>query len=207
MSERRFACLLLAAALIWPLLLTLLLLLITQTPTPAEPKMVSAAVLVLPPPAPPPPSHPAPRPRAVAPHPALPAKAMTPPPPRPQPPAPAPAAHPPAVPVPTPPPTPPSKAPQAVSLGRDDSGVKVLHQEVPDVPDDLAGSPLQVQVALRFLVHADGSFTVKLLKSCGQPELDAIALQAAQRWRFAPAVVGGVASAAQLDVVIPFEVD
>lgn len=216
MSDRRFRNSLLAATLIWPLLLiaTLLLLLRTPpTPTPVSKPLLATLVELPAPPAPPVPAPARPVQRAPRPVHVTPAPVPAPPPHAPPPPPAAPAAHAPV--VPTPPAPPPPAVPAhvtaptspATSLGRDDSGVQVLHQEVPDVPDDWAGGALRAQVLLRFEVRADGSFSVRILQSSGVAELDQVALQAAANWRFAAAIAAGQAVASHLDVVFPFEVD
>lgn len=218
MSDRRFRNSLLAATLIWPLLLVATLLLLLRAPRTPQPqhKPIVATLVELPTPTPPTPAPAVARPLPVQRQP-MPVR------PRPAPPPPpvAPPAHvtPPTTPPTTPPiPTPPAPPPPvhtaappapapATSLGQNDSGIQVLHQEVPDVPEDWAGGALRAQVLLRFEVRADGSFTAHILHGSGVAELDQVALQAADHWRFAAAISNGQAVAAHLDVVFPFEVD
>ncbi|MBU6428744.1 MAG: hypothetical protein KGR26_07040 [Cyanobacteria bacterium REEB65] len=116
--------------------------------------------------------------------------------------------------VPIPPPeeiaaqTPPPSAP----LGDRDvlqgnvMGAKAIYQPLPQIPDDLRHDALDVVAVARFHVAADGSATVELQSATGNPELNALLLQALNAWRFFPALLDGKPIASTLDIRIPVEV-
>lgn len=134
-------------------------------------------------------------------------------PPPPAPPAnPAPPVPPPAAPPPTPPlpaplpaaaaPKPPPPAPHFPVL----TAAAPVAQPRPAIPDDLRDADLNAAFEGLFTVRSDGTATVKMVSSTGNPTLDSLALDAARRWTFRPATRDGQPVESYLRLRIEFDV-
>lgn len=91
-------------------------------------------------------------------------------------------------------------------------GAPVIAQAVPliivqpEIPRHLRQQAMQAVFHALFKVHIDGSASVKTVKSSGNSELDALALQAARQWRFHPATRNGQFVESYLRLQIEFKV-
>lgn len=108
--------------------------------------------------------------------------------------------------------TPPRSAPPDESTGppapvSGDSAARVLAQPLPELPDDLREQAYQTLATARFLLHADGSVEVELIKPTPNPRLNQILLTALRQWRFFPAMQGGHPVESRLDIRVHFNVD
>ena len=114
------------------------------------------------------------------------------------PPAPPAAQTPPPRPAPTPPP--PPHVPAIVAA-------VPLSRPQPTIPDELRDGDLNTAFEGLFTVHADGTASVKTVFSTGNAALDALALEAAQRWTFRPATRDGQPVESYLRLKIEFQVN
>ncbi|BDI34493.1 hypothetical protein CCAX7_65440 [Capsulimonas corticalis] len=131
---------------------------------------------------------------------AAPAAPVTPAPAPPVEPTPAPTPPPAPAPAPTPPPAPaPPPAPKI-------EPATVVSKTEPTIPDDLLDTDINTQFRAIFTIHADGSATVKTLESTGNDRLDALALEAARRWKFQPARKDGTPTESYLRLTVEFQV-
>lgn len=111
----------------------------------------------------------------------------------------------PPVPVPTPPlasPAPKPPAPHVPVL----TAAEPLAQPRPTISDELRDADLNAAFEGLFTVRADGTATVKMVSSTGNPTLDSLALTAARRWTFRPATQDGQPVESWLRLQIEFEV-
>jgi len=118
-------------------------------------------------------------------------------------PAPVPATPPPAPvtpPVPTKPAPPP--APHVPVI----TAAAPVAQPRPAIPDDLRDADLNAAFEGLFTVRADGTATVKMVSSTGNPALDGLALDAARRWTFRPATRDGQPVESYLRLRVEFDV-
>lgn len=99
-------------------------------------------------------------------------------------PTPAPVVPAPIAPKPETPPAPAPTPPQIVEA-------EAIEQPRPLVPDDLSMDDIHGDFVAVFTVKSDGQATAKMAQSTGSRRLDALALDAANRWKFRPARVGG----------------
>ncbi len=130
-------------------------------------------------------------------------------PPTPVPPAPAPAPAPaPPVTPPAPAPSPPPPAPKPAFPAAPPvvTAAVPVSEPKPSIPDDLRDSDLNTDFNALFTVHADGTASVKMVSSTGNPALDALALDAAKRWTFRPATRGGQPVESYLRLRVEFSV-
>ena len=126
---------------------------------------------------------------------------------QPPPPAPVPAPPPAPAPVPVtpsavPPPAPPPPAPHVPVL----TAAAPVAQPRPAIPDELRDSDLNAAFEGLFTVRADGTATVKMVSSTGNPTLDGLALDAARRWTFRPATRDGQPVESFLRLRVEFDV-
>lgn len=115
------------------------------------------------------------------------------------PPAAPPAAPPPAPPVkqeapPAPPPAQPAPAPapppvKPTGPSRD---AEPTYKVDPTIPDSLLSQEFKKSVRVRVHILPDGTFTVELRQTCGNPDVDKLAIDALKRWKWKPKLVDGV---------------
>ncbi|MGU7772071.1 TonB family protein [Burkholderia sp. MR1-5-21] len=84
---------------------------------------------------------------------------------------------------------------------------RLLSQPLPVLPDDLREQGYQAVAVARFLVHADGTFDIDLVKPTPNPRLNQILLETLRRWRFFPAMDNGRPVESRQDVRVHFNVD
>jgi TonB family protein len=89
-------------------------------------------------------------------------------------------------PAPPPPPPPPPVKPKGPS--RDAEATSTVQ---PTIPDSLLSQEFKKSVRVRVHIAPDGSFTVELRSSCGNAEVDKLALDALRRWKWRPKLVDG----------------
>jgi periplasmic protein TonB len=82
-----------------------------------------------------------------------------------------------------------------------------IAQPLPALPDDLREQAFQTVATARFMIHADGSVDVELIKPTSSPRLNQILLEALHRWRFFPALQNGHPVESQQDIRVHFNVD
>jgi protein TonB len=102
-----------------------------------------------------------------------------------------------------------STARSATSSG-DTSGDTSAHaivQPLPELPDDLRDQAYQTIATARFMIHADGSVDVELIKPTPNPRLNQILLEALRKWRFFPAMQAGHPVESRQDVRVHFNVN
>jgi TonB family protein len=121
---------------------------------------------------------PAPPPIVTAPAPPTPTPQPRPVEPKPAPPQPKPA---PLAPEPAPPPKPKGETKDAVAT----------HQVNVEIPEDLKSQSFKSFVRVRVTIVADGSFTVFLRSSSGNPRVDKLVVDALNQWKWEPALKDG----------------
>lgn len=82
-----------------------------------------------------------------------------------------------------------------------------IAQPLPVLPDDLREQAYQTVATARFMIHADGSADVELVKPTSSPRLNQILLEALHQWRFFPALQNGHPIESQQDIRVHFNVD
>jgi len=87
---------------------------------------------------------------------------------------------------PTPPPPPPPPKPKGPS--RDAEAISTVE---PTIPDSLLSQDFKKSVRVRVHIAPDGTFTVELRSSSGNPEVDKLALDALKRWKWRPKLLDG----------------
>jgi protein TonB len=83
---------------------------------------------------------------------------------------------------------------------------QLLSQPLPALPDDLREQAYQAVALARFVIHADATFDVELIKPTPYPRLNAILLDALRKWRFTPATENGRPVQSQQQVRVRFDV-
>ncbi|WP_240324425.1 energy transducer TonB [Trinickia diaoshuihuensis] len=83
---------------------------------------------------------------------------------------------------------------------------QLLSQPLPTLPDDLREQAYQAVALARFVIHADATFDVELIKPTSYPRLNAILLDALRKWRFTPATENGHPVQSQRQVRVHFDV-
>ena len=98
--------------------------------------------------------------------------------------------------------------PAAASSGAaGNAQARLISQPLPTLPDDLREQGYQLVAIARFLIHADGTFDIDLVKATPNPRLNQLLLQALRRWRFSPAMENGHAIESRQDVRVHFNVN
>jgi TonB family protein len=124
--------------------------------------------------------------------------ATQPPPAQQQPPPTQPAAPPPAQPV----PVTPTPAPHQPVYAE----AEPLNRPQPTLPDDLRDQDLHTLFMGLFTIHLDGTASVKMIQSTGNPTLDDLALDAARKWTFKPGMKDGQPIESFLRLQVNFDV-
>ncbi|MGE8159313.1 TonB family protein [Paraburkholderia sp. NPDC080076] len=93
----------------------------------------------------------------------------------------------------------------AMSAG--DAAARAIAQPLPELPDDLREQAYQTVATARFVIHADGSVDVELLKPTPNPRLNQLLLEALRKWRFFPALQSGRPVESRQDVRVHFNVN
>ncbi|MGF6571345.1 protein TonB [Paraburkholderia sp. GAS333] len=105
-------------------------------------------------------------------------------------------------------PTTPENAPSAQPTASPvNSAAHSIAQPLPALPDDLREQAYQTVATARFMIHADGSVDVELIKPTSSPRLNQILLEALHRWRFFPALQNGHPIESQQEIRVHFNVD
>lgn len=99
----------------------------------------------------------------------------------------------------------PATSQPAASPG--DAAARSIEQPLPELPDDLREQAYQTVATARFVIHADGSADVELLKPTPNPRLNQLLLEALRKWRFFPALQGGRPVESRQDVRVHFNVN
>jgi periplasmic protein TonB len=84
---------------------------------------------------------------------------------------------------------------------------RVVAQPLPELPDDLREEGYQIVAVARFLIHADGTFDVQLIRPTPNPRLNQILIITLHKWQFTPAIEGGHPVESRQDVRVHFNVD
>ncbi|QBR03846.1 energy transducer TonB [Paraburkholderia pallida] len=84
---------------------------------------------------------------------------------------------------------------------------RLLAQPLPELPDDLREQGYQAVAVARFVVHADGTVDVELVKPTQIPRLNQILLATLRQWRFFPAMENGHPVESHQDVRVHFNVN
>ncbi len=77
----------------------------------------------------------------------------------------------------------------------------------PEIPDDFKDEAFKSSVTARFSIAVDGKFTVKLLDSCGNEDIDKLVLATLKNWKFKPATVDEKPVASNRKLKIELEVE
>jgi periplasmic protein TonB len=93
------------------------------------------------------------------------------------------------------------------SVSSGNAQARLISQALPTLPDDLPEEGYQAVAVARFLVHADGTFDIDLIKPTRNPRLNQILLETLRRWRFFPAMENGRPVESRQDVRVHFNVD
>ena len=109
-------------------------------------------------------------------------------------------------PAPTPPPAAPAPAPPPAPHIPVLTAAAPVAQPRPAIPDELRDADLNAAFEGLFTVRADGTATVKMVSSTGNPTLDGLALDAARRWTFRPATQDGQPVESYLRLRVEFDV-
>jgi TonB family protein len=117
--------------------------------------------------------------------------------------APPPVAPPPPVVAAAPPPpvVPPAPPPAPVLVA-----AEPVDKPQPELPSDLLDSDLNTACTILFKVHSDGTADATLVTGTGKTTLDSLALDAARRWTFHPALENGAPIESYLRLRVEFEV-
>lgn len=88
-----------------------------------------------------------------------------------------------------------------------DTNARAIAQPLPELPDDLRDQAYQTVATARFMIHADGSVDVELVKPTPIPRLNQILLEALRKWRFFPAMQTGHPVESRQDIRVHFNVN
>lgn len=84
---------------------------------------------------------------------------------------------------------------------------RIVSQPIPVLPDDLREDGYRLLAIARFVIHADGTFDVVLVKPTPNPRLNQILMATLHEWRFVPATDAGHPVESHQDVRVHFNVD
>jgi protein TonB len=104
-------------------------------------------------------------------------------------------------------PGPSSEEKPGTTTSSSDTGAHALAQPLPEIPDDLRDATYQTVATARFMIHADGSVDVELIKPTPNPRLNQILLEALRKWRFFPAMQAGHPVESRQDIRVHFNVN
>ena len=85
-------------------------------------------------------------------------------------------------------------------------GPVAIYAPAPVIPHYLQDREIHSHVVIDFYVNSQGTATPRLMSSSGNEELDAIALETVQRWKFRPAEKDGKVTESKVRLRIVFEV-
>jgi protein TonB len=91
-------------------------------------------------------------------------------------------------------------------LGSDDIGAHAIYSPTPEIPDELREDVFQAEAVAHFRVEYNGAAEVTLSQATSNERLNEIILETLRKWRFAPAIKGGVAIPSEFDLRIPIAV-
>lgn len=91
-------------------------------------------------------------------------------------------------------------------LGSDDVGAHAIYSPTPEIPDELREDVFQAEAVAHFRVDYNGAAEVRLSQATSNERLNEIILETLRKWRFAPAIKGGVAIPSEFDLRIPIAV-
>jgi protein TonB len=103
--------------------------------------------------------------------------------------------------------SPAEAAASSASSGNSSTSARAIAQPLPELPDDLRNDAYQTVAIARFLIHADGSVAVDLIKPTPNPRLNQILLEALRKWRFFPAMQTGHPVESRQDIRVHFNVN
>ncbi|PTB17043.1 energy transducer TonB [Trinickia symbiotica] len=84
---------------------------------------------------------------------------------------------------------------------------RLIAQPLPELPDDMREEGYQFVAIARFVIHADGTFDVELIKATPNARLNQILMTTLHEWRFVPATEAGHPVESHQDVRVHFNVD
>jgi protein TonB len=84
---------------------------------------------------------------------------------------------------------------------------KAIDSPKPEIPEDFKDEAFKSTVTARFSIAADGKFTVKLLDSCGNEDIDKLVLATLKKWKFKPATVDDKPVACSRKLKIELEIE
>ncbi len=84
---------------------------------------------------------------------------------------------------------------------------KVLESPSPEIPSEYNDEAFKSTCTARFNIDAKGAFTVKLLESSGNEEIDKLVLKTLKKWKFKPATLDDepVVSSRKLKIELEIE--
>ena len=86
------------------------------------------------------------------------------------------------------------------------SGARAIVQPMPQIPEDLRAEAFKSSALARFHIAVDGSAEVELARPTPIPRLNRILLDSLKKWRFIPAIRGGVPVASIEEILVKIEV-
>jgi periplasmic protein TonB len=84
---------------------------------------------------------------------------------------------------------------------------RVVTQPLPELPDDLREEGYQFVAVARFVIHADATFDVQLIKPTPNPRLNQLLIITLHKWQFTPATESGHPVESHQDVRVHFNVN
>src|SRR5271166_298386 len=77
-------------------------------------------------------------------------------------------------------------------IGNDDIGAHAVYSPTPEIPDEMREDVFQAEAVAHFKVDYNGEAVVTLSQATSNERLNQIILETLRKWRFAPAIKGGV---------------